>query len=68
MVVEATLKLVRVGNGKWMSHFNAFYITKTKPKVAFPNHSAEMRKLKHKNSCHNPKVTQLVNAGSRNTI
>lgn len=36
LVLEATLKLLRVGNLKWMSHFNAFYITKTKPKVAFP--------------------------------
>lgn len=36
LVLEAALKLLRVGNLKWMSHFNAFYITKTKPKVAFP--------------------------------
>ena len=36
LVLEATLKLLRVGNRKWMSHFNEFYITKTKPKVAFP--------------------------------
>lgn len=36
LVLEATLKLLRVGDLKWMSHFNAFYITKTKPTVAFP--------------------------------
>lgn len=36
LVLEATLKPLRVGNRKWLSHFNEFYITKTKPKVAFP--------------------------------
>lgn len=36
LVLKGTLKLLRVGDLKWMSHFNAFYITKTKPKVAFP--------------------------------
>lgn len=36
LVLKATLKLPRLGDLKWMSHFNVFYITETKPKVAFP--------------------------------
>lgn len=36
LVLEATLKVLRVGDLKWVSHFNAFYITKTKPTAACP--------------------------------
>lgn len=36
LVLEGTLNLLTVGTPKWVSHVNVFYITKTKPKVAFP--------------------------------
>ena len=36
LILEGTLNLLTVGSLKWVSHLNAFYITKTKPKVAFP--------------------------------